>query len=172
MSQLIKPITDMFDFNSNLTSLALGDLKNEDAVHRVKDGSGSSISYLTGHLLSSRYGMLKLVGAGEENPYADLFGREAGSRDGSEYPDISEFKSAWDALTPRFSAALGALTDDQVLAEPPSQYPVEDNTVRGALMFLAWHESYHVGQIGIMRTERGYPSIQARLYEQFAAAAK
>ena len=44
-----------------------------------------------------------------------------------------------------------------------------DQTARGALMFLAWHESYHVGQMGLMRTEMGYPSVQARLYEVLSA---
>ena len=41
-----------------------------------------------------------------------------------------------------------------------------DQTVRGALMFRAWHESYHVGQIGLILTELGYPALRERLLAQ------
>jgi uncharacterized damage-inducible protein DinB len=169
MSDLIKPVVDQFKFNSMILSLATGDIKNEAAGHRLRKGEGSSISYLMGHLLSSRYGILKMLGAGDENPYADQFGRNAGPRDGIEYPDISEFNAAWDELSPRFHKALQDATDDQLLAPAPDGFPVEDQTMRGAIAFLGWHEAYHVGQIGILRTEQGYPSTEHQVHAAMAA---
>ena len=121
-----------------------------------------------GHLLSSRYGMLKMLGAGDENPYADQFGRNAEPRDASDYPDISEFNQAWSALSDSFHAALAGASDEQMLAPAPEGFPVEDQTMRGAIVFLCWHESYHVGQIGGMRTEMGYPSTEHLVHAAMA----
>jgi uncharacterized damage-inducible protein DinB len=168
MSDMLKTVVDQFKFNSMTLSLGTGDLKNEDAGHRLRNGAGSSISYLMGHLLSSRYGLLKTLGAGEENPFAEMFGRNAGPRDVGEYEDITEFKAAWDELAPRFHAALEAATDEELLAAVEG-YPVEDQTVRGAVTFLCWHETYHVGQIGVLRTEQGYPSTEHQVHAALTA---
>ena len=127
MSDMIKPVIDQFKFNSMVLSLATSDLKNEDAGHRLRGGEGSSVSFLIGHLLSSRYGLLKMLDAGEENPYA------------------------------------------QLLAPPPEGFPIEDQTIRGGISFLSWHESYHVGQIGVLRTELGYSSTEHQVHAAMTA---
>ncbi len=168
MSDLIKPIIDQFKFNSMVLNLATSDLKNDDAGHRLRGGEGSSVSFIMGHLLSSRYGLLKMLGAGDENPYAEQFGRNAESRDVSDYPDISEFNQAWSALSDSFHAALEGATDEQLLAPAPEGFPIEDQTMRGAITFLCWHESYHVGQIGVLRTEQGYSSTEHQVHAAMA----
>lgn len=169
MSDMIKPVVDQFKFNSMILSLATGDLTNEAAGYRLRHGKGSSVSYLMGHLLSSRYGILKMLSAGNENPFAEQFGRNAAPCDVSEYSDIAEFKSAWDELSHRFHAVLQEATDDQLLAPAPDGFPIEDQTMRGAINFLCWHESYHVGQIGMLRTEQGYPSTEHQVHAAMAA---
>ena len=63
MSDLILPAVTQFRFNSDMLSLGLSDISPEDAVRRWRDGEGSSISYVTGHITSSRYGLLKLLEA-------------------------------------------------------------------------------------------------------------
>ena len=167
MNDLIRPVADQFKFNSLILSLATSDLKNEHAGRRFREGQGSSISFLMGHLLSSRYGVLKMLGAGDDNPFAEQFGRNAAPLDVGGYPDISEFKTAWDGLSDRFHAALDRATEDQLLSSVEG-YPVDDHTVRGALMFMAWHESYHVGQVGFFRTAQGYPSTERQVHAAMA----
>jgi uncharacterized damage-inducible protein DinB len=165
MSDPIDPLIETFAFNSRVVSLAAGDLSNQDATRRWKKGTGSSISYLVGHLCSSRYGLLKLLGVAHANPFAARFGAGVGSSDGGDYPTIAELTSRWRDLAGRLHGALTSLTPSQLDAEAPTAYPISDRTVRGALAFICWHESYHVGQVGILRTEMGYPSIQERLSE-------
>ncbi len=169
MSDLLRPAIDQFKFSSMIVSLATSDMSNEHAGHRVRNGQGSSVLFLVGHLLSSRYGILKMLGAGDENPFAEQFGRGAEPKDVSEYPDVSEFKSAWDALSDEFHTALEGASDDQLLASAPDGFPIQDQTMRGAISFLCWHESYHVGQIGMMRTEQGYPSTEHQVHAAMAA---
>lgn len=165
MSELVRPLTDLFRFNSEMVGLGLADLNQEDAVRRWKEGQGSSIAYLAGHVSSSRYGLLKAMSAATENPYAELFGGGVGSRDGSEYPPLEELQRGWADTACKLHAAFDGLTDEQVLQETDGQYPLPEKNFRGRLTFLAWHESYHIGQIGVLRTEMGYPSLRKALYE-------
>ncbi|MDH3524891.1 MAG: DinB family protein [Acidobacteriota bacterium] len=164
MSELILPAATLFRFNSGMLSLGLSDLGQEHAVRRLKDGEGSSIAFLVGHVTSSRYGLLKSLGAADGNPYAELYGSRVGARDGSAYPPIGELKAGWDEAAETLHAALDAVTDEEALAPDAAGFPIPDQTLRGRLTFVAWHESYHIGQIGILRTEMGYPSMRQMLY--------
>ena len=164
MNPQIKSVADLYAFNTEGIRVCLGDLSDEDAGRQWRKGEGSSILFLLGHLVSSRVGLLKRFGETEENPYAELFGGSASAQDASAYPALSELASAWDDVAARLETTLANLTEDQILASAEG-FPIPDATARGALMFMAWHESYHFGQIGLMRTEMGYPTFQARLYE-------
>ena len=164
MNPQIKSVADIYAFNSTTLVPVISDLSEEDAGRQFRGGEGSSITFLVGHLLSSRIGLLKRFGETEENPYSDLFGGSASAQAASTYPSIRELASSWDEIAQRLETLLASLTDEQ-LTEPVEGYPVSDQTARGVLMFMAWHEAYHVGQIGMMRTEMGKSSFQARLYE-------
>ncbi|MFQ5524827.1 MAG: DinB family protein [Thermoanaerobaculia bacterium] len=164
MSDLILAAETQFRFNSQMLSIGLSDLTDEDAGWRLKGGDGSSISYIVGHISSSRYGLMKLLGTVEENPYAELYGSGVGSKDASAYPPIAELRAGWDAGAEKLHAALDSLSDEDALAADDGGFPTPDQTLRGRLSFIAWHESYHIGQIGVLRTERGYPSMRKMLY--------
>lgn len=164
MNQHIRSVADIYAFNTLSVRASIRDLPPDDAGKRWRQGEGSSILFLLGHLLSSRVGLLIRFGAAEENPYAELFGANAGAQDADAYPAITELAGDWDKVADRFESMLDGLTEDQVLAGAEG-FPIPDQTARGALMFLAWHESYHVGQLGLMLTEMGHPSVQQRVHE-------
>lgn len=164
MTELILPAATLFRFNSEMLSVGLSGLSQEHAVRRIKDGEGSSIAYLVGHVTSSRYDLLKSLGADAGNPFADLYGAGVGSKDGAAYPPIAELRAKWDEVAAELDRALDAVTDEAARAPDDGGFPIADQTLRGRLTFVAWHESYHVGQVGILRTEMGYPSLRQMLY--------
>ena len=161
MNPQLKSVADIYAFNTMALRPALSDLSNEEAGRRCRNGQGNSITFLVGHLLASRLGLLKRLNATTENPFSDLFGGNAAAQDAAAYPSISVLASSWDDVASRLQAALESLTEAQLL-EAAEGFPVSDRTARGAAMFMAWHESYHLGQIGMLRTEMGKPSVQAR----------
>ena len=164
MNPQLKSVADIYSFNSLAMRPALSDLSDEEAGRRCRDGEGNSITFLVGHLLASRVGLLKRFGETTENPFGNLFGGSTAAQDAAAYPSISELASAWDDVADRLQATLESLTEEQ-LREVAEGLPVPDQTARGATMFMAWHESYHLGQIGMLRVEMEKPSVQARLYE-------
>lgn len=164
MHPQIKSVADIYAFNSTNLVHVLSDLTDEEAGFRTRDGEGNSISFLVGHLVSSRVSLLKRLGETDENPWVELYGSKARAQEGSAYPPIAEMAATWKAVAKRFEALLEGLTEEQILA-PVAGYPVPDQTERGALMFMAWHESYHVGQIGMLRKEVGKQAFRERLME-------
>jgi len=163
MNDLIRPVADTYAFNARMVALGTSDLTPEDAVERGNGGRGSSIAYLVGHTASSRHGLLKMLGLSQENPFAELFGAGVECGDGNAYPPIAELAARWAALAGKLDAALADLSSERLLAAPAVSYPTPDQTVRGGLAFICWHECYHLGQIGMLRTGLGYPSLRARL---------
>jgi uncharacterized damage-inducible protein DinB len=162
VNESTKSLGDIYALNSKLIRLGLEDLSQEDASRRTRGGQGSSISYLVGHLLASRIAALRMLGKAEGNPYSQQFGGGTAASDGADYPSVADLAHQWDEVATRFATALEGLSHEDVLAAHEG-FPVPDQTVRGALMFRAWHESYHVGQIGMIRTELGYPALRDRL---------
>lgn len=163
MTDLVLPVLTQFRFNSSLLSIGLSDLTDADAGRRLRGGEGSSISYIVGHISSSRHGLMKLMGAAADNPFAELYGADVGSKDASAYPPVAELRAGWDDGSEKLHAALEALTDEDALAGDAGGFPTPDQTLRGRLSFVAWHESYHIGQVGLLRTEMGYPSMRKML---------
>lgn len=165
MNDLVYPLANTLAFNSEVVHLALEDLRPEDALYRTRNGEGSSIAFLVGHLASSRHGILKTLGKTTENPYKELFGGDASATDGTGYPSLPELIQGWNQTAEKLAAALDALTAEDLLKPAPAGYPTPDQTVRGVVGFLGWHETYHVGQIGLIRRELGYTAIRDRVRE-------
>ncbi|RMH17172.1 MAG: DinB family protein [Gemmatimonadetes bacterium] len=165
MSHALAHVRDIFSFNSTLVRLGIEDLSNEDAVRRVRGGEGSSISFLVGHMASSRYGILKELGVTDENPFLELWGEQQGARDGADYPGIEDLARRWDALADLFDRTLAELGEDRLQGDTNLSVPNPRGTLLGALYFFLWHESYHVGQLGLLRTEWGYQPLQFRFYD-------
>ncbi len=159
MNPQIRPVADMYRFNTHCVRRALADLTADQAGHRWRQGEGSSIAFLVGHLLSSRCGLLKRFDARQDNPWADDFGSQAQPKDIQEYPSFEQLVRDWDDVAAQLDTLLAGF-DDATLEAPADGFPIADQTARGALMFLAWHETYHVGQIGLMRTELDLPAIK------------
>lgn len=162
MNDHTRSVSDIFAFNSTLVRLALEDLREEDSRWRMRDGEGSSIHFLVGHLLTSRVAILQMLGQATENPYSEHFGRSKVPAEGSGAPGLGELTRQWDEVAEKLAAVLESLGEEEALA-PQQGFPSPDQTVRGALMFRAWHDSYHTGQIGLIRTELGYMALRDRL---------
>lgn len=156
----LRPLVGLFDMSSRMLEMALADLKNADALTRTREGRGSSITYVTGHLMYARTVILNLVGAHQGNAFQDLFGWGVPIREASAYPEIQEIRKEWSELAQTFQTVLCGLSDEQVLTPYTGGMPGPDPTIRGTIEGLCWHESYHLGQVGLIRTELGYPTTE------------
>jgi uncharacterized damage-inducible protein DinB len=155
MIPILKPILESFRTTNFVLELCLADMKEKDAKTRIRNGEGPSIAWQVGHLLDHRCKVLELLGTERESPYRAKY-TATGASDGSDYPDIADYRRQWEEIYAEIEAAIGtgsAESLDRILQHQPHG----EKTVLDSIMFLMWHEAYHVGAVGTIRKELGYP---------------
>jgi uncharacterized damage-inducible protein DinB len=151
------PITKSFGFSNYVMQLATGDLKGADAMRRLRPDGGPSIAWAIGHMCYYRVRVLALLGHERPNPFEGKFSSEAAS-DGHDYPPIADLKRQWDELHGDLERALADVGDEQLQAavDPDAH---DGKKLLDSIVFFTWHEAYHMGQIGSLRTHMGYPAV-------------
>jgi uncharacterized damage-inducible protein DinB len=155
----IAPIAFIFQANDGLIRQTLSDLP-ADAQWKQPGGEGNSIMWIVGHITQTRAGLLSLLGERASTGWGELFRRGAQRQDPSVYPESQAIKAVGIDLTKRLRAKLETITDEELAApiNPAVKLP-NVNTVADALAFFAFHEAYHVGQLGYVKKALGYGSI-------------
>ena len=158
MDAIISAISSLFHTNDQLFHRALEGIDREHLLQRPHDGSNPLI-WIAGHAMSSRASLTKMVGEAVENPWSETFKRGATIDSNISYPEIQEIVSLWDGITEKLMTRLAVLKDEEL--STPSLFPVPagDKTQRGAIVFLNYHETYHIGQMAYLRKWLGYSQL-------------
>jgi hypothetical protein len=158
MDAIISTISSLFHTNDVLFHRALDGIDREHLLQRPHDGSNPLI-WIAGHAMTSRCSLTKMIGEDVENPWSELFKRGATIDSNISYPEIQEIVSLWEGITEKLMARLKSLTDEEL--SKPSAFPVPagEKTQRGAIVFLNYHETYHVGQMAYLRKWLGYSQL-------------
>jgi uncharacterized damage-inducible protein DinB len=157
MDSLAQPIIALYGLSNGILATAIGDLSDEDAKARSRGGRGPSIAWTLGHLCHSKITVLTLLGHARENPFAATF-EHAAATDGANYPPLAVLAASFAALNADLCAAL-ASSADRLEAPMPGGGPHNEKRIRDTVLFLAWHEAYHIGAIGAIRREHGRTAI-------------
>ena len=155
MTPILKPIAASFGTTNFILSMCLGDMKEQDARKRVRSDEGPSIAWEVGHMLDHRYKILGLLGVAKESPYTAKF-TATGATDGNDYPATADYQQQWKEVSAELDAAMEAATEES-LGRIVESGPHGEKTALDSIMFLTWHEAYHVGAVGGIRKELGYP---------------
>lgn len=158
MDHSIATIVPLFRTNDSLFHRALESIPREDLLRRPHDDSNPLI-WVAGHVLTSRASLAKLTGERLDVPWSEMFARGSTVTANISYPETAEVISQWDHVTEKLMQRL-ALLDDEELSKPsPFPIPTGDKTKRGAVIFLNYHETYHIGQMAFLRKWLGYSQL-------------
>jgi len=158
MDATISAVSSLFHTNDQLFHRALDGIKREDLLRRPHDGSNPLI-WIAGHATTSRSSLTKMIGESVNNPWSELFKRGATVDANISYPEIQEIISLWDEVTEKLMRRLQSLMDDELAQAPPFPVPTSDKTLRGAIVFLNYHETYHIGQMAYLRKWLGHSQL-------------
>ncbi len=153
MERPCRDVAGLYRFHSSLLGLLAAGMEEEDWRFRA---GGSPARWILAHLITSKRGLLRALGAGQPpEPWEALAGR-GGSAD-AELPAALLLLPAWHADNADLVARLDLL--DPAAAGAPSPRPLPDGsaTIGAMARFLQFHEAYHFGQIGLLRRLRGKP---------------
>jgi hypothetical protein len=157
MDALVRPIIALHGVSNSILATGIGDLTDQSANARSRGGAGPSIAWTIGHLCHYKITMLGLLGHPRENPFTAQFEHTQAS-DGSDYPPLADLAASYAALSGDVCAAL-ASSGDRLEAPMPGGGPHEEKRVLDTVLFLTWHEAYHIGAIGAIRREQGRRAI-------------
>ena len=154
----VTAVSYIFDATDRLIRATLKDLPAEAFWKQPAEGS-NSIGWVLGHITQSRAGLLSRIGEPVDTGWGDLFKRGAEKRDPSGYPAADEIKRAGVDVTKRLRGKLETLTEQDLENPFPGLERLNVTKVAEALPFFAFHESYHVGQLGYIKKLLGYTAI-------------
>lgn len=120
----------------------------------------NNIGLLACHLVDARCYLMKLVDVDVADPFGGRLDSVQKVTDMTWYPSVDELTAWWRGLAPKLDACLETLSAVDLAKPVDIPFPTDDRSVRGAIAFLAQHESYHVGQIAFIRRCLGLEAMK------------
>lgn len=159
MDPRIAPLAGTLRLNSRLFKNCLADLTEEQARIRPSDTTNSA-AFVAAHMAQSRYYTLKVLGAERPNPLVPYLGEWRGIDEIQEWPTLPEIESAWNDASTALDARLAAIAPAELDAASGTQMPIEDTSLLGLFTFMVQHDSYHLGQLSLLRKHCGLPAMK------------
>ena len=160
----IQPVVKQFELQTRLFNNVLEGIEDMKGSKRLSD-EVNHLQWIAGHLTNSRYGLAQGLGIRVIFPYKEQY------TDPSEppphnraisasvkYPSLTEIKKSWNDLAAAFTEKISGLSDEQLTSGIPFPVPT-GKTFQDLLSFIASHESYHIGQMSIIRKSLGLSAM-------------
>jgi len=158
MDQRVSPLASQFSMNASMMRRALDGLDAGTAARRpVEDGN--PLAFLAVHVVDARAFLVGILGGDAGHEWSEIFAAAREFEDLDAVPTPQQLLTTFDILSARLDARLESI-DAESLNQPSGEsFPTGDESVLGAISFLAFHESYHVGQIGLLHRAVGRGSL-------------
>jgi uncharacterized damage-inducible protein DinB len=147
-----------FTQNTGAVQKAVAGLKPEQWLTRPNNHS-NHIAWIVGHIVWARQIVINRVGGQWPCPGLEVFARSAKLDPSITYPAPETLLAHLQDSAAALDATLSALTPEALAAPAPPGPPSPDGKVSGFIDVLAWHETYHVGQIAYLRSWLGLSPV-------------
>ena len=159
MDSRIAPLAEILRLNTKLFRNCLEDLSDEQAAMRPS-GATNNAAFVAAHLTNSRFYLLKVLGIEEPDPLAPYLDGRTSLDNVQTLPPITDIQAAWTKAAHLLRDRLDALTPADLDAPSTAKFPLFNGTLMGTLTFLVQHDSYHVGQLSLLRKYSGLPAMR------------
>lgn len=160
----IQPVTKQFILQTRLFNNVLEGIEDRKGSDRLSDYV-NHLQWISGHLTNSRYHLGPALGLSGHFPYEEVYTDLSQPPPHNRavdpsiiYPSLTEIKKSWNEFAPGFAEKISGLTNEQLETETPARVPT-GKTMSDLLAFIASHESYHIGQMSIIRKSLGLPAM-------------
>lgn len=151
MIPYIAPLHAIITLNTGLVRNAVDGIDDDASRTRPLDGA-NSVAYLLAHIIGSRFLMARTAGAAPVDNPIDAYITPRTPIDAvTSWPTMVELLAAWTAASTSLESAMAALTADGAAQMTEFKLPVADRSVGGILAFFTQHDSYHLGQLSMLR---------------------
>jgi hypothetical protein len=154
----LAPVTLIFKLNTGLMRRTLDGVA-ADQLWQRPTSTTNPLLWIAGHIVQTRAMMLGLVGDSFDTGWNDLFARGAALRDTSHYPSLAAIDEVHRQIVDRLKTRFAALTEADLAAPARGRELPGAKTLGDQLAFLAFHESYHIGQLAYVRKALGFSGV-------------
>jgi uncharacterized damage-inducible protein DinB len=161
MDARLEPVAGILGLNSALFRRALKGMDQESAERRPNEHT-NSLAFVACHALDARFYLMRMCGHDMTNPWRELFDAAHDVSDMKEVPPVYELLTVWEEVHEATLEHLQEMSDSELDADSSERFPTEDGSLLGGIAFLAFHEAYHVGQMGLLRKYLGYGPVVER----------
>ena len=140
----------IFNMNDRLFKSTLEGVSEDQAKERITRHV-NPINWIASHTVWARYNALMFLGEPAGNPYNDLFENFKAYDKSLNYPSLAEIKDEWTKVSALLNDALDKVSEEHLAGDSPIKSPIGDFTNAGTIAFLAQHESYDIGQLGLLK---------------------
>ncbi len=161
MDPRIVPLTEILRLNTRLFRNCLEGLTDETAAMRPSASTNSAV-FVAAHVAVARFYLLRMLGGEQPNPIAAYLEGARGIDEVKRFPPLAELQHAWTtashALRDRLDGMTAAELDASVVS--PFPLPISNPTALSLLTFFVQHDSYHIGQLALLRKQAGLPAMR------------
>ena len=152
------PLLEMVKLNSRLFLNCLDGVDDAVAVRRAGE-KVNNMAFVAIHLVDARIYLVNYLGRPLANPF-DGFTDVRGIAEVKMFPSVEILRTEWKKASSALEVTLPECPS-AILSEPsPENFPVDDKTRRGGLAFMLQHESFHIGQLALLRKHFGLTAMK------------
>jgi uncharacterized damage-inducible protein DinB len=159
MDPRISTLADILRLNTRLFRNCLDGLTEEQANARPS-ATANSAAYVAAHVADARFFLLRVLGTSAVSPLASYLDGARSIDDLKAMPPLTDIMGAWTAAAHALRDRLDVITTEELDAPSRTRLPIPDATVLSTLTFLVQHDSYHVGQLSVLRRLAGHPAMR------------
>lgn len=159
MDPRVAPLAEIFRLNGWLFHNCLAGMSTAQAEARFDERTNSA-AFVAAHVADTRFAIAAWLGASLVNPLAPALVNARGIADVTTLPSLAVIARAWDEASAAIMSRLAYLPAEVLDGPSPERFPGASPTLLGALAFLAQHDSYHVGQLALLRKAAGLPAMR------------
>jgi uncharacterized damage-inducible protein DinB len=147
-----------YRFNSDFLVKMVSDLSPEEWLRRP-DEKCNHIAWIVGHVVWTRKALLGRLGTDWSQPWLGMFARGSKCEEGAAYPSPDTLIDAWREVSGVLAGTLDTVSEEALAQPVTSGPPSSDGKLSGIVIFLAIHETYHIGQASYLRGWLGHKGL-------------
>lgn len=155
----LAPLADLLVLNTRLLANGLDGVDDALARRRLTPDS-NHLAFLTAHLADARHFIARTLGLALDNPLAAQMEYGKTLDEVGALPPIATLLAEWHRVSAHLAAGMPTVTATALDADSGLRFPVADRSVLGATAFLVQHDSYHLGQVSLLRRQLGLPGMR------------
>jgi hypothetical protein len=161
MDPRIVPLTHILRLNTKLLRNCIDGMSDEAAALRPSPTTNNA-AFIATHCGDARFYLLRLLGVELPNPLTPFLANARGIDEIARLPSLTDVRDAWTSASHALRDRLEGISSDELEREVPNAppFPGTDKSVLALLTFLVQHESYHLGQLALLRKYAGLPAMK------------